>query len=512
MSFKISTGKVVKSNAPEDQYHNSTYNKGYNVSQGRDLGDNYLFKEIQVDDISAITDENTKWYWDFDMPIYQIASNLEEKRIKVICNTDPSIKADLGGIVEFKGQGKKIAEGSWLGILNVERSVEGKDEFSAEDFTVTPYQFLKMSDDKAFETAKIQVYTKLKRIREQYCIQNVYPVIGEGASFRENLPTCKRYKSNRKSTLRPLLLKKLRKWVVDEVGAIVTTEQVDGLPVECDDKIEMYASKGYRHYRKTGKFSIGVISSDKDALNSAKLVISPDTHHGKSHLKGRLKYPKAMLIEATDRDVGNVVLIPKGTSKEVKGYGFLFMLYQACLGKDGADYYCALGHLNKGFKFGDISAYKLLKPCKAAKEALQATIDKFAELLPYGVQYTDHMGNEIDVPTLEYMNTYFLTAYMKRAVTDKMDFYKLCKAMKVDTSKIEANNKLTPPQRTFVKNEDGWLEAKGLLEDLFTILDVGYSTKKKAELVEILTLAKESVALVLDKADRQFYTLKQKEK
>ena len=115
-------------------------------------------------------------------------------------------------------------------------------------------------------------------------------------------------------------------------------------------------------------------------------------------------------------------------------------MYQSFLGIDSADFYSALKHLDRGFDFGDVAAYKVLKPCKTAKEALQASIDVFSELLPNGVQYTNHKGEDLNVDTLTYMNTYFLTAYMIRKLDDPMDFFKLCKTFKVDTSAITNNH------------------------------------------------------------------------
>ncbi len=224
-----------------------------------------------------------------------------------------------------------------------------------------------------------------------------------------------------------------------------------------------------------------------------------------------LKFPKPLLIEAIDKDSGDVVLVSKGNSKEFKGYGFVFLLYQTSLGIDSADNYSALSHLNKNLNFGDSAAYKVLKPCKTAKEALQATINTFAELLPHGVQYTDHTGKEWDVPTIEYMNTYFHVAYMLRSADDNMDFYKLCKLMEVDTSAIEDNNKLTPPVKTFVAKEELTEDIKSVIVALLDEKLKSYKSKKKGELVEVLDEIKETLTEVSQSFDG-FYEMRQFEK
>lgn len=452
MTFKFEV-ELTGASQDEHDYSEDTPAKTYEFV--RDTSDNTLFKDIQVDDISSLIRDETVFYSDFDMGVYQIAANLEQKRIMAVCKADESISVDCKGIREFKGLGKKIAASSELGVLNTKREVEGLPPLSPEDFEITPYQKLNTSEEKALETGKIQVYKKLKEYRLQYGIPKVIPLLGEGVSFRELLPTCKRYKSNRAKTLRPLLLKTLRQWIVDEVGGVMTTETKDGELIECDDKLEFFSSQGYQHYRKHGWFNIGVISSDKDAMNSSKLLINADRYSGSDKSKkGKLKFPKPLLIEATDVSCGDLELISKttdsGTSQEVKGYGFKFLMFQAFLGIDGADFYDALGHLGRGFNFGVASAYKVLKPCKTAKECLQACIDVFAELLPTGVKYTDHLGVEHDVDTLTYMSTYFTVAYMLRSDTDSMTLPKLCSMLGVDTSKITNNHiRKTKPQSEF---------------------------------------------------------------
>lgn len=410
----------------------------------RDESDNYLFKEIQVEDISALIRPETVFYDDSDMMVYRAASMVEEKRVKITHKEDNTITFDCKNVTEFKGRGKKVGDNSVLGLYNVDLELQGKTLLTPDDFEIQPYQLIQSRDEeKAFESAKIQILKTLKETRLQYQIHKIIPVLGEGACFREFGDQCRLYKGNRVESLRPLLLKRLRQWMVDEVGAInVKDKKHFGKTIECDDWIEIVAAQGVAHYRKHGWYHIGVISKDKDSVNSAKLLINNDRVMGKGKDGGKLKFPKAMHIQATDRCTGDVVLLSKGEgkSKDFKGFGFKFLMYQCFLGIDSSDNYSALKHLERGFDFGDVSAYKVLKPCKTAKETLQETINVFAELLPDGVQYRTHDGRELYVDTLTYMNTYFLTAYMIRKLDDNMDFYKLCEAFKVDVSKIKDNH------------------------------------------------------------------------
>lgn len=486
---------------------NKFSNKGFGSSQVReedtpnssgrsleykiDEGDNYLFKEIQVDDISTLTRPETVWYDDSDMMVYRAASMVEEKRIKVTHKEDPNITFDCKNITEFKGRGKNVGANTVLGLYNVDRELTGEDPYTPEDFIVEPYQVIVGGEEeKAFETAKIQILRTLKETRLQYKISKIIPMIGEGACFRESLHQAKLYKGNRSETLRPLLLKRLRAWMVEELGAIDTKDlRHNGMRVECDDGVEIKANEGVVHYLKHGWYNIGVISKDKDSTNSAKLLINND------RINGKLKFPKAMHIKTTDKCAGDVALISKGEgkSKDFKFFGFKGLMYQAFLGIDAADHYSALKHLGKGFDFGDVAAYKVLKPCKTSKEALQACIDVFSDLLPNGVQYEDHKGVEHDVDTMTYMNTYFLTAYMIRKLDDPMDFYKLCAAFKVDTSKIVGNNKLTPPVNTFIGDEDHIKDLESLIKDILENNVKGLKSKKKSDQAPMIDQIKEKL-------------------
>lgn len=442
----------------------------------RDDSDNKLFPEIQVKDITPIITDDCVGHFDFDTPVWKACANMETKFIKVK-HKEGGWEEELKNISTFKGLGKGIKKGSWLDLKNVEREVEGKEPYKVEDFEVTDHARLKMDRDKAIDQAKVQIYMKLKQLRQQFRIPRIKVHLGSGKCFRHDLDLVRPYKGNRKETSRPLILDEIRDWVVKELDHEVAKEGF-----EADDRIEHYGIIGYSNYLKTGKFNHIVLASDKDAKNNPKLLVDPDTHTGEDNpLKGKFKFPQAMLILDSSKDCGDIGIIQKTNSADYKFYGFKGLLWQAFLSGDGADNYNSLTHLKQNLNFGDESAYRLLKPCKTSKEALQVTIDKFAELLPYGVQYVSHKGEELDVDTMTYMNTYFKVAYMTRSYNDQMDFYKLCEAMKVDTSKIVNNNLLTPPQKVYVGNESHVEEVEGKINEILKDKMKGFKTLKKAD-------------------------------
>lgn len=458
----------------------------------RDESDNPVFKEWQVNSLSDIVTEDFVSYYDADTLFFQAASNQETKFIKVVHKDGWS--EELAGIKVFKGLGKGIKKDSWLWLKNLERETAGEEPYKLEDFTIEDCSKLNGDKDYCLEQAKIQVNMKLKRVRQQFGLGKIVCVIGSGDNFRHSLPLCRLYKGNRKETAPPILLKELRKWAVDKGLAMLTPESPVHGNIETDDYVDMMGWQGALHYNKTGKFHKICILSDKDGNNSAKIVCNPDTYSGDHPKKGKFKFPQPFRVPNTQESAGDIEIIPKEKSADYKFIGFKGLLWQI-LTFDSADNYNSLGHLNGGMGFGTESAYKALKPCKTAKDALQAMIDSFAKVLPWGVQYEDHKGDKHDIDTLTYINHYFRVAYMLRSLDDQMDFFKLCKAFKVDTSKIENNNTMTAPYQ--VLNTEAFEDVSG--ETLATLCSLrdnelkSYKSLKKDGLVERLDLSLEKV-------------------
>ena len=455
----------------------------------RDESDNKMFPQLQVKDLSTVTDESTRWKLDADGIVYKAASIMENLYI-VVKNKDTGEEVELEGIEAFKGKGKAVSENSWLGVENIKRETKKLSPYSVDDFIIEQKQRLKMDESKALEQAKIMINMKLKGLRQQFGINNIDVCIGGGLCFRNSLPTVEPYKGNRIDSLRPILLKSLRSWVMEEKNGEYAPEGFEN-----DDYVEWWGYKGYMDYKKNGVFSYGVIAEDKDSFSNPKLLINFGQHTGEDNpFKGDYKFPQAWVIPDSGVSSGETDLIVK-SKKEFKASGLKWLLSQAFLIGDTADHYNALKHL-KHYKtnFGDVGAYELLSEVDSPKDCVQAVIDLYASFFPYGVEYTDHRGDKQDVTTMEYMNTYFLVAYMTRSAKDTMDFYKLCKAFKVDTSKIENNNILTAPYQVFNTDcsEELLTNTLSQLKSLKGEQLKAYKSLKKDGLVERLddTLAK----------------------
>lgn len=457
----------------------------------RDDSDNKLFKKFSVSDITPLITKDCIAYYDADTLYHQAASNQEVKFITVKHKLE-GWEEELAGVKVFRGLGKGIKKDSWLWMKNLEREVEGLEPYSLDDFEIKEGQRLKGDFSKCMESAKIQINRKLKRVREQFRIPKIVTVIGSGENFRHKLDLCRPYKGNRKETLRPLLLKDLRDWGVKELGAIICPESKTHGVIEVDDYVDMMGFEGNLHYRKHGKFNKIAILSDKDGYNAGKLLCNPDTHNKGHPLEGKFKYPQAIIVPDTSSSVGDIEMVAKTDSSDYKFIGFVGLLWQICT-FDGADGYNALGHLNGGMGYGADSVYKRLKPCKTPKGVLQEAVNIFADVLPYGVQYENHKGEYLDVDTLTYMNTYFRVVYMLRSMEDQMDLYKLCKAFKVDTSKVVGNNKYTPPVKTYIGDEDHISSVEELITEIVKQDMKGIKSKKKADQAIVLDTIKEKL-------------------
>lgn len=475
----------------------------------RDGSDNKLFTEIQVNDLASITDSSTRWKLDGDGIVWKACSSVETLFI-VVKNLETGDEEELQGIQQFKGLGKKISVDSWLGVQNVKREAKELPLYTPDDFEVTQHSRLNYkTEDIAFEQVQVIIRTKLKALRQQHNIDNIDFCIGEGECFRHKLDLVKTYKGDR-SPLRPIILKRARKWILEELKG-----ELAPAGFENDDYVEWFGMRGYRDYKKSGVFSFGVILEDKDGFSNPKLIVHFGVHSGKDNpKKGQWKYPQPWLIHDTSVSVGEMDLVVT-SKKELKASGLKWVIAQALLIGDSADCYSALKHLpphhKKGINYADVGAYKDFVDLKTPQEVLQKVVDLYADFLPYGVQYSTHSGKELDVDTMTYMNTYFLVAYMTRSDKDTTDFYKLCKAFKVDTSKIVSNNLLTPPVRVFITNDT--TEAKVLtlqstIASLITDELTAFKALKKADLCDRMDSLKEKLSAMNDSFE-EFYHMKQ---
>ena len=313
-------------------------------------------------------DNNTIVVLDGDEIAFQIAAACEQRGI-IVTNKSNEAQAPFKTRTQFKDL--------LSGISYPEDFFEIVDTQIAED------------EKNAFATVK----AKLMNYREKFNTDNIEIYLSGKGNFRDELLLPKKYKDNRKDALRPVLLQKVRDYLVNYQKAVV----VNGM--EADDMLSIRAHTGHKIVGN----KIIAVTVDKDAMGYTGLIFNPD----------KMTEPK--LIDG----FGELYINEKD---EVKGYGRVWTYFQILNG-DPVDGYkpTDLVELVKGKKprFGEKAVYKLLSACRNDKEAWQVIHDQF--LSWFGNEkfsYTAWNGVEVITTYVDVIQMYFMCAKMLRWEND----------------------------------------------------------------------------------------------
>lgn len=285
-------------------------------------------------------------------------------------------------------------------------------EDNEEDYIVEDQQ-----DPRHITYAQTLVRDMIKGYKSKAKVQNAEIYISGDGNFRDEIPLPAahvamsgkyagksvyggRYKSNRDDTIRPVQLKALRQWMINELGAI----PVNGM--EVDDMSSIRAYTGAKEKRKVVQ-----VTEDKDALGCTGWLYNPAKDTEPRYISG---------FGELHRD-----------KKGVKGTGRLWFYYQTLYG-DAVDGYHGVD-LAKiiadkqgwSLQFGEVAAYKLLVDCKDDRQALKAVYDVYKSWYPEPVTYTAHDGKEYTKDACDIMQMYVDCAHMRRWEDDRID----CRAM-----------------------------------------------------------------------------------
>ena len=97
-------------------------------------------------------------------------------------------------------------------------------------------------------------------------------------------------------------------------------------------------------------------------------------------------------------------------------------MFQTCLG-DPVDCYTPKPFFNR--RYGEKSYYKDFKDITNEKDLLSKWLDKWCELLPERIVYTDWKGVEQNLSRLELAEMMFKCAYMRTSPKDNTTFKSL---------------------------------------------------------------------------------------
>lgn len=376
-----------------------------------------LFKNLQIPDISHLIDSDTTLILDADGIALKPATIIEERYIEAVFKSTGTAR-EFKNITEFKGKtkGDKVSENSWLGAQNLKRRVKDKEEFKLDDFEIIQKQRPKLS----FEVCTRNIDAHITAVQERLGIEKVICLLGSGENHRHQLAMPEQYKANRLKQLRPLKLAEAREHITDFYDSQVIT----GL--ESDDWLSIYGFKGYKDYKKTGKFSYVVSSNDKDCYQTESLFFNWDREDGV------WKHDNPILIPSFRESVGEMDL----HKNKAIGTG-LMMLAKQMLSGDLNDHFHPTKFLGMDTRFGDKKIFQALYPLETPQEVLQTVVDIYANWFPEGVKYTSWDGEYMEVTALEWANTIFKCLYMLRTPSDKTDFTKLLNMFEVDYEKLQ---------------------------------------------------------------------------
>lgn len=268
-----------------------------------------------------------------------------------------------------------------------------KDFLKAKQFVykAEDYDFTDIQTPEDVSHAIYIVKNLVKSLNEKFNPEVVHVLIGGKDNFRDNLPLPKKYKGNRADMIRPVFLQDVRQYLIGKYRA----EVISGC--ETDDALTYY---GYE-YLSAGYDAI-VVTLDKDALSYSGLKV--------------YDYTKPESEPILIPSLGELHLNEKG---DVKGNGFLWYCLQMLTG-DITDNYRPFEVA--GIKYGEKTAYKLLKDCKTEQEALQVAISEYRRIYPGDVKYTAWNGLEITTDYLGMLMLYHKCVRMKATRDDKLNF------------------------------------------------------------------------------------------
>lgn len=290
--------------------------------------------------------------------------------------------------------------------------MEGVD-FDKEKFTVEDVQ----KPEKisfAINTLRRRLDNILKKTKCHPDNMELY-IDGEG-NFRDEFPLAVKYKGNRDGTIRPVLLKELKEYAINHLGA----EVVDGR--ETDDVVVIRVTEGF----KSGEKVIGT-TQDKDARQAEGWWFNYEKESKPHFVKG----------------FGDLWIDTETKAQDVKGEGWKFLYYQIIFA-DHADNYCSRDVYTKVLvegkvqekrrkpRWGSKTAKEALDKCTNHKQCLELIVKKYKEW--YGedeFQYEDWQGNIRKATWLDVLDMQFQLAYMKRSDDDKTCIKKILKKVKI---------------------------------------------------------------------------------
>lgn len=262
---------------------------------------------------------------------------------------------------------------------------EFKEYLSDKSFESVDFRIEDKQDVDDIRFALYSVKNTINSICEACGGSNYIVVVSGEDNFRKQIPLPTRYKSNREDMTHPLQLQDVKEYILKHHPSEIAVG-------EADDKLAEYAYKGWKDGKKVIQTSI-----DKDALSNT------------GWLYDWTKMKEPIFINGLGELHEEI--------KKIKGTGRKWFYFQVCVG-DTAD--CYKPSELCGVKYGERSAYKMLKDLETDKECWQALVDLYKSWYPEPVTYVAWDGVEYIKDWCEIMQMYVDCAHMRRFDGDRV--------------------------------------------------------------------------------------------
>lgn len=329
----------------------------------------------------------TTLMFDYDPILYECGFIGETRHVQVV-HKQSGDEYEFPNRTAFYGHWKKKA-GGWLAEYNAGKTTQR----TAEEFEYTDVQTPEPIENCLHTMKRI-----IQGLKEVCGADRYYGYSGRGDSFRLGVSTVIKYKGNRDGMLRPVHLPELKEYLIKHQACKIVES------IEADDACSIDLYDSYQKWKKTKSDSDKLVLAyvDKDYLQCTGHIYNTNNQDGICSHDG----------------FGWLQIEGEGTKAKVKGRGRMW-LYQQVLDGDTADNYCA----NSGstMKWGEKSAYNLLKECKTDKEAWGALVKGYKTLYPQPKTITGWRGDEIEIDWLTMLQENVTLAFMLRKLGDKID-------------------------------------------------------------------------------------------
>jgi hypothetical protein len=262
----------------------------------------------------------------------------------------------------------------------LKKSMENKKKV----YDKTKFSFVDKREAEPIQNTLAILKKQIGRINESFITDEYLICLSGKTNFRDRLLLPSKYKGSRIGVERPINLLEAKKYLWKNHPSLIADDR------EADDDLII---KGYEYLNKG--YTVILASQDKDAAG-----------YGGLHLYDFTKEESKLELVP---EFGSLWISENNKLKTIKGKGFIWFCFQWIFGDPADDYNpCEI----VGIKYGQMSAYNLLKDCKTHQEALEKSLMQYHEWYSEPVTYTAWDGTIVKASYLDIADLYLKCSRM----------------------------------------------------------------------------------------------------